>query len=83
MIDANEPRPIKVDEEVWNFLTTKRNSQKEKPEKMRAIAMGKASKTMQMNAIERAVIGQLVRITFLSKHSMIMSMCICFEGCLH
>jgi hypothetical protein len=64
MIDAGGERPAEVDPDVWKALEAKRKSREaqEKSAKMRSISKGKFTKEAQLRAIEKTMIGELVRI---------------------
>ena len=64
MIDAGQSRPPDVDPEAWNTLCARRKSPKSKItfEQMRIVSLAKGTKESQMRAIEKTMIGELVRI---------------------
>jgi hypothetical protein len=65
MIDRGEDRPVDINPDVWKALEDRRQSPEaqEKSAKMSSISKGKASKESQMRAIEKTMIGELVRTT--------------------
>lgn len=65
MIDTGAERPPEVDKDVWIALEAKRKSHEaqEKSAKMRSISRRKSTKEDQMRAIEKNMIGELVRTT--------------------
>jgi hypothetical protein len=71
MIDAGDGRPPEVDPDVWKALEAKRKTREaqEKSAKMSSISRGKCTKEAQMRAIEKTMIGELVKTT-------------CFRSCL-
>lgn len=72
---------MEVDLHVWDTLSARQKSQKskDKSKHMQAISKGNGSKEAQMRAIEKTIIGELVRVSIIASHSnvpMDISVCI-------
>jgi hypothetical protein len=62
-IDQGQQKPPELQDEFWEALVKKRNigESKERSQRMAEIARGRATKNSTRKALEKTVIGQLVR----------------------
>lgn len=70
LIDPELSKLVEVEGQVWETLSARRKSQSanEKSELMRAVSKKKGSKKAQMRAIEKTMIGELVRVSVTASH---------------
>lgn len=84
LIDVDRPKLTEVDHIMWKKLQARPslNQSKEKSAQMRTIFKEMGSKEIQMRAIEKTIIGELVRLTDFVLFIMSMFISCCSMGCL-